>query len=240
MTKQHFILIDITNIYINSPNGKGVVCPDDREIVEKNGAAVVECSWAKLDEIPFSKIGGKHERLLPYLVAANPVNYGKPWRLNCVEALAACFAIVGHLEWAEEVLSHFSWGSNFLDINKELFEVYSQCTDSDSVKAAETEWLDQLEKEFETKQKEKAEGGVWQTGSKSHGRPGELPPSDSEEEKSENEFEDSEDEGEDEDPYTGKILEIGKLPEIEQNDYSGSEDEYDLDAPPVILPKKEN
>ncbi|ODQ81691.1 hypothetical protein BABINDRAFT_6358 [Babjeviella inositovora NRRL Y-12698] len=131
-----------------SPNGKGVVCPDDRELVETNGAAVVECSWARLEEIPFSKIGGKHERLLPYLVAANPVNYGRPWRLNCVEALAACFAIVGHVEWAEQLLENFSWGLTFLKINKELLEVYQKCTDHESVKKAEEEWLTQLEEEY--------------------------------------------------------------------------------------------
>lgn len=46
-----------------SPKGSGVVCPDDKEIVEQFGAAVVECSWARVDEVPFNKIGGKHERL---------------------------------------------------------------------------------------------------------------------------------------------------------------------------------
>ncbi|AOA61237.1 Ribosome biogenesis protein TSR3 (20S rRNA accumulation protein 3) [Komagataella phaffii CBS 7435] len=139
------------NGIVVSPNGSGVVCPDDREVVEAYGAAVVECSWARLDEIPFGKIGGRHERLLPFLIAANPVNYGRPWRLNCVEALAACFAIVGHIDWAKQLLEHFSWGLTFLDINEELFELYQECTDSESVKKAEEEYLIEAEKQKSAK-----------------------------------------------------------------------------------------
>lgn len=147
-----------------SPNGKGVVCPDDREIVETNGAAVVECSWARLDEVPFNKIGGKHERLLPYLVAANTVNYGRPWKLNCVEALAACFAIVGHIDWAEELLQNFLWGLTFLDINRELIEVYQKCTDSASVEKAQEEWMAKLEEEVKQRKEQSATEDVWMMG----------------------------------------------------------------------------
>lgn len=113
-----------------------------------HGAAVVECSWARLEEVPFAKIGGKHERLLPYLVAANSVNYGRPWRLNCVEALAATFAILGQLEWAQMVLKPFTYGDAFLEINSELIERYAACADADEVKKVEAEWLEQLEREY--------------------------------------------------------------------------------------------
>lgn len=147
-----------------TPNGTGVVCPDDRSIVEENGASVVECSWARLDEVPFNRIGGRHERLLPYLVAANQVNYGRAWKLNCVEALAACFAIVGRIDLAGELLSHFSYGPTFLEINAELLETYQQCTDSDSVKASEAAWLEKIDQETKARKAQAKNEDIWMTG----------------------------------------------------------------------------
>ena len=98
------------------------IAPCDREIVGNSGLAVVECSWARLDEVPFAKIKSPHERLcespsqrallkfefmlwvsVPFLIATNPVNYGKPWRLNCVEALAAGFYITGYDAWGAQL-----------------------------------------------------------------------------------------------------------------------------------------
>ncbi|KAG0675749.1 ribosome biogenesis protein tsr3 [Pichia californica] len=149
---------------IVTPNGKGVVCPNDREIVEEFGVAVVECSWARLEEVPFSKIGGKFERLLPYFVAANPVNYGRPMKLNCVEAIAACLAIVGHQDWALELLQNFEWGPNFLKINKDLLEMYNECTDSESVLQAEKDFLEMVEQERESRRKLKSEVDIWELG----------------------------------------------------------------------------
>ena len=131
-----------------SPNAKRVVSPADKELLEPYGAAVVECSWVRIKEVPWAKIGGKCERLLPYLVAANSVNYGRPWRLNCVEALAACFFICGHEDWAHEVLAHFSYGEPFLEINSQLLKRYAACANEEEVKKAEENWLAKIEREY--------------------------------------------------------------------------------------------
>jgi pre-rRNA-processing protein TSR3 len=87
--------------------------------------------------------------------------------LNCVEALAACFYICGHPEWAEDVLESFSYGEAFLDINASLLKRYAACKDEVEVKKAEEVWLEKIEKEY-TKHREDKEGGgeedVWAGG----------------------------------------------------------------------------
>ncbi|OOQ84774.1 Ribosome biogenesis protein tsr3 [Penicillium brasilianum] len=148
---------------IVSPNAKKVVSPADRELMEQHGAAVVECSWVRVKEVPWSRIGGKCERLLPYLIAANTVNYGKPWRLNCVEALAACFYICGHPEWAQEVLKNFRYGEAFLEINSELLDRYAACQTEEDVKRTEEEWLAKIEQEYEDSRIEGADD-IWTVG----------------------------------------------------------------------------
>lgn len=130
------------------PNAKKIISPADRDLLETHGAAVVECSWVRVQEVPWSRIGGKCERLLPYLIAANTVNYGKPWRLNCVEALAACFYICGHEDWAKDVLKPFRYGDAFLEINNKLLKRYAACATEEEVKKTEEEWLAKIEAEY--------------------------------------------------------------------------------------------
>lgn len=133
------------------PHATQVVSPADRDIIEEHGVAVVECSWARLDEIPFGKLKSPHERLcmclligyslftdsivVPYLIASNPVNYGpklsslsilahnlsgRPWKLNCAEAIAAAFYITGFKPYGDVITSKFSWGTSFVPLNRSV------------------------------------------------------------------------------------------------------------------------
>ncbi|MFB6103575.1 MAG: DUF367 family protein [Halobacteriaceae archaeon] len=100
----------------------------------------LDSSWASADDEPFD-LDGVH-RALPYLVAANPVNFGRPLRLTTVEALAAATYILGEEETAHELLAGFSWGETFLELNAEPLARYADCQDSSAVVAVQAEYLD--------------------------------------------------------------------------------------------------
>ncbi|KAL4760763.1 ribosome biogenesis TSR3 family protein [Aspergillus foveolatus] len=187
-----------------SPNAKRVVSPADRDLLEQYGAAVVECSWVRVKEVPWSRIGGKCERLLPYLIAANTVNYGKPWRLNCVEALAACFYICGHEDWAQEVLKHFRYGEAFLEINSQLLKRYAACETEEDVKRTEEEWLAKIEREYEESRANGGADDMWTVGNTNRrSQPDEdEDEDDGDETDGEKDEEGEEEEEEEKDPYT--------------------------------------
>lgn len=130
-----------------SPNGTVSVSPADRPILEDLGLSVIDCSWARLAEIPFKQMRAGHHRLLPFLVAANTVNYGKPSKLSCAEAAAATLYICGFVDAAKAVLDEFSWGREFIKINVELLELYRTSADADDVVRRQNEWLEKVEKE---------------------------------------------------------------------------------------------
>lgn len=125
--------------------------PLDKDIVQENGCAVVDCSWARIDDTPFHHMKTPNPRLLPFLVAANPVNYGKPCQLSCVEAIAAALIITGFPEEADRYLGKFSWGHSFIELNSELLESYAACNSSEEIIAAQERFLVKARQERENR-----------------------------------------------------------------------------------------
>lgn len=114
---------------ILNPFSKRAFSPADRERLERKGLAAIDCSWMHAEEVFELSMRGA-SRCLPYLVAANPVNYGVPTKLSTVEALAAALYITGHREKAERLLSIFKWGLHFIELNREFLEGYARAEDS--------------------------------------------------------------------------------------------------------------
>jgi pre-rRNA-processing protein TSR3 len=80
------------------------------------------------------------------MVAVNPVNYGKAYKLSCVEAIAASLYLAGFYSETNFLLSHFKWGHSFIDVNEEVFSLYKECTNSDQLKNVEEKYIaDELE-----------------------------------------------------------------------------------------------
>lgn len=130
-----------------SPEGTNAISRADAQTIADKGLGVVDCSWARLEEVPFARLRSGGDRLLPFLIAANPVNYGKPLRLTCAEALAAGLFICGYADEAREVLGKFTWGHSFFELNDGLLEQYASCQSSTEVVQVQNEYIRTCEQE---------------------------------------------------------------------------------------------
>jgi len=117
-----------------TPEAETALSRDDASAAEAHGLGVVDTSWRhpRFPELPHQR-----SRALPYLLAANPVNYGKPFTLSSVEALAAALVILGHADQAQRILAKFSWGEQFLTLNAEPLAEYAKARTSAEVVAAQ-------------------------------------------------------------------------------------------------------
>lgn len=122
------------------PTSPKAVSLEDRNAVVGSGLVVLDMSWNKLERVPQS-ILSKTRRALPFLVAANPVNWGKAAQLSSVEAVAAALFIVGEKEHAATILAKFTWGIGFLQLNRELLERYSRALTSKEVVEIQSEYV---------------------------------------------------------------------------------------------------
>ena len=120
------------------PTAEKALSVEDKSVAERCGISVLDLSW-KVTGTEFPKvIKPNRQRALPFLVAANPVNYGKPFMLSSAEAFAAALVILGHRSQAEEIMNKFKWGQTFLDLNRLPLEDYEKAKNSvEIIKAQE-------------------------------------------------------------------------------------------------------
>lgn len=115
------------------PFAEVAMSPADRKTARERGVVALDCSW-KLAEQVFPEARKRTvPRALPYLMAANPVNYGKAFQLSTAEALAASCAILGEPEQARQLMSKFGWGQVFLDLNANPLRDYAASKTSGEV-----------------------------------------------------------------------------------------------------------
>jgi pre-rRNA-processing protein TSR3 len=106
--------------------------PADRKRVEDFGLVALDCSWEHAEKVLLKHVKGT-SRCLPILIAGNPVNFGKATKLTTAEALAAALYIAGFKQEAAELLSIFSWGHTFLELNHALLENYASAQNSTEI-----------------------------------------------------------------------------------------------------------
>ena len=120
--------------------------PEDHSILIEDGGSLVglDCFWAQIEDsvsqvMQRTKLIG---RMLPLLLAANPINWGRPSKLTTAEALAASLFLIGREEQARRILSAFRWGEQFFILNKEPLEAYRDAKSSAELVELQFEFFD--------------------------------------------------------------------------------------------------
>jgi len=121
------------NAILLNPFSEKSISKEDLEVAKKFGMLAIDCSWKKVED-SFKKLCKKNtSRSLPFLVAVNPVNYGKPFEFTTLEAFAAALYILGKIDQAEKILKIYNWAPQFLELNKEPLEDYKKAENSKEI-----------------------------------------------------------------------------------------------------------
>ncbi len=121
-----------------SPFSDRALAPDDIRYARK-GLVVMDLTWTNIDEFP--RLKKVEERALPYLLASNPINWGRPMELNSAEAVLASLIILGEKDQADTFLPRFNWAPEFIRLNGAMLEDYSKAKNSTEVVRIQNEYI---------------------------------------------------------------------------------------------------
>ena len=131
------------------PSGSVVLSPfSDRALSPadaghaRKGLVVMDLTWTNIDQFP--RLRRVEERALPYLLASNPINWGRPMELNSAEAVMAALYILGEKEQARSFLGRFNWAPEFMRLNGNMLEDYSNARDSAEVVRIQNEYVESV------------------------------------------------------------------------------------------------
>lgn len=121
------------NTVLLNPFAEKSLSKEDYYIVKKNGLVAIDCSWKNAEKCFYLLEKKNIPRSLPFVVAVNPVNYGKPSKLTTLEAFATGLYILDHVEQAIQILNIYKWGPNFIELNKKPLEDYRKAKNSKEI-----------------------------------------------------------------------------------------------------------
>ena len=124
-----------------SANGNQILSPADAKKARR-GVAVLDMTWTNIDQEPHMR--GVLLRRLPYLLASNPVNWGKPWQLNSAEAVLASLLIMGFDEQADLFMPRFNWAPEFVNLNRSLLEAYRAADGPEEVERIQNDYIESI------------------------------------------------------------------------------------------------
>lgn len=117
------------------PFAQKALSAEDVPVAQVRGIVVLDCSWHTAEDTfaAARRVAALECRALPFLLAANPVNYGRAMRLSSLEAAEAALFILGEPGHAARLARAHDWGHTFLELNREPLEDYASARTSAEV-----------------------------------------------------------------------------------------------------------
>jgi pre-rRNA-processing protein TSR3 len=136
------------NALLLDPTSEKAFSIADLKIAQSKGLVVIDCSWRTAEDT-FRAIKHRFERrALPFLIAANPVHFGKAALLSTAEAFAAALFIFGYKECALRILSLFKWGLQFFNLNEGYLTKYALAKNSTEIVSVQNAILQSYAKTY--------------------------------------------------------------------------------------------